>query len=51
MVEGLLVAYYYGHKTMYYLNVKSKDKNKSNEDDMINEEEEVISCESGSCSI
>jgi ribonucleotide reductase alpha subunit len=58
MMEGFFTAYYYGHKSLYYLNIKSKDKNINDEDALINdtseiveEEDEIIGCESGACSI
>ena len=51
-VEEVFVALYYGHKTMYYLNIRSKKKNEiSNNDNVIEEESGGDGCESGACSI
>ena len=57
-LEETLVAYYYGHKTLYYLNIKSKDKVNKNEELLLESHKETIKlkqtpgeCSGGSCSI
>jgi len=55
-LEELMTANYYGHKTLYYLNFKTKDKN-DNEENEITElphvvvEEEISGCTGGSCHV
>jgi len=63
LMRDILIAMHYGHKSMYYLNVKSKEKDKDGDGDdslykadikeeiIIEDEDDSISCESGSCSI
>ena len=55
MIENILTAQYYGHKTMYYLNMHSKEDNKSQDgldvDNEIMVEETKETCEGGACSI
>ena len=55
-MEEVFICIYYGHKTMYYLNVKSKEKKEDdtkneNKAPVIEDEDEGVSCESGACSI
>ena len=54
LLEEVLVAQYYGHKSLYYLNVNSKDKDDTNIDKTLNEitvEEDEQNCNGGGCKI